>query len=183
MSYTRYTNRKNERASTKDAARMTRTEANRLTDKVLSALMAAGLVMSPTAVDASEIKDVNNQPVSAESGVYNIYAQKLHGDIAINEFAKFQLDANHIANLYFHKQGETINAGNLLNFVNTRIDINGTVNAIKNGTIGGNLFFLSPEGMAVGKSGVINTGGPLCHGTGYDIPARRIELWIAERRF
>ena len=50
MSYTRYTNRKNERASTKDAARMTRTEANRLTDKVLSALMAAGLVMSPTAV-------------------------------------------------------------------------------------------------------------------------------------
>ena len=158
MSYTRYTNRKNERASTKDAARMTRTEANRLTDKVLSALMAAGLVMSPTAVDASEIKDVNNQPVSAESGVYNIYAQKLHGDIAINEFAKFQLDANDIANLYFHKQGETINAGNLLNFVNTRIDINGTVNAIRNGTIGGNLFFLSPEGMAVGKSGVINTG-------------------------
>ena len=158
MSYTRYTNRKNERANAKDAARMTRTEANRLTDKVLSALMAAGLVMSPTAVDASEIKDVNNQPVSAESGVYNIYAQKLHGDIAINEFAKFQLDANHIANLYFHKQGETINAGNLLNFVNTRIDINGTVNAIKNGTIGGNLFFLSPEGMAVGKSGVINTG-------------------------
>lgn len=158
MSYTRYTNRKNERANAKDAARMTRTEANQLTDKVLSALMAAGLVMSPTAVDASEIKDVNNQPVSAESGVYNIYAQKLHGDIAINEFAKFQLDANHIANLYFHKQGETINAGNLLNFVNTRIDINGTVNAIKNGTIGGNLFFLSPEGMAVGKGGVINTG-------------------------
>ena len=158
MSYTRYTNRKNERANAKDAARMTRTEANQLTDKVLSALMAAGLVMSPTAVDASEIRDVNNQPVSAESGVYNIYAQKLHGDIAINEFEKFQLDANHIANLYFHKQGETINAGNLLNFVNTRIDINGTVNAIRNGTIGGNLFFLSPEGMAVGKSGVINTG-------------------------
>lgn len=160
MSYTRYTNRKNERASAKDAARMTRTEANQLTDKVLSALMAVGLVMSPTAVDASEIRDVNNQPVSAESGVYNIYAQKLHGDIAINEFVKFQLDANDIANLYFHKQGETINADavNLLNFVNTRIDINGTVNAIRNGTIGGNLFFLSPEGMAVGKGGVINTG-------------------------
>lgn len=154
MSYTRYTNRKNERASTKNAARMTRTEANRLTDKVLSALMAAGLVMSPTAVDASAI--TGYEPT--KEGVYNIYAQKLHGDIAINEFAKFQLDANDIANLYFHKQGETINAGNLLNFVNTRIDINGTVNAIRNGTIGGNLFFLSPEGMAVGKSGVINTG-------------------------
>lgn len=158
MSYTRYTNRKNERASTKDAARMTRTEENQLTHKVLSALMAAGLVMSPTAVDASEIRDVNNQTVSAESGVYNIYAQKRHDDIAINEFEKFQLEAHHIANLYFRTQDDTINAGNLLNFVNTRIDINGTVNAIKNGTIGGNLFFLSPEGMAVGKSGVINTG-------------------------
>lgn len=154
MSYTRYTNRKNERANAKDAARMTRTEANQLTDKVLSALMAAGLVMSPTAVDASAI--TGYEPT--KEGVYNIYAQKLHGDIAINEFAKFQLDANDIANLYFHKQGETINAGNLLNFVHTRIDINGTVNAIRNGTIGGNLFFLSPEGMAVGKSGVINTG-------------------------
>lgn len=159
MSYTRYTNRKNERASTKDAARMTRTEENQLTHKVLSALMAAGLVMSPTAVDASEIRDVNNQTVSAESGVYNIYAQKRHDDIAINEFEKFQLEAHHIANLYFRTQDDTINAGNLLNFVNTRIDINGTVNAIKNGTIGGNLFFLSPEGMVVGKSGVINTGG------------------------
>lgn len=158
MSYTRYTNRKNERASTKDAARMTRTEANQLTHKVLSALMAAGLVMSPTAVDASEIRDVNNQTVSAESGVYNIYAQKRHDDIAINEFEKFQLEAHHIANLYFRTQDDTINAGNLLNFVNTRIDINGTVNAIKNGTIGGNLFFLSPEGMVVGKGGVINTG-------------------------
>lgn len=177
MSYTRYTNRKNERASAKDAARMTRTEANQLTDKVLSALMAAGLVMSPTAVDASEIRDVNNQPVSAESGVYNIYAQKLHGDIAINEFAKFQLDANDIANLYFHKQGETINADavNLLNFVNTRIDINGTVNAIRNGTIGGNLFFLSPEGMAVGKGGVINTGPSMSwHRLRHPCPANRI---------
>lgn len=159
MSYTRYTNRKNERASDRDAVRMTRTEENQLTHKVLSALLAAGLVMSPTAVDASDITDTNKQTYApTNKGIYNIYAQKRHDKIAINEFEKFQLDANHIANLYFYKQGETISADNLLNFVNTRIDINGTLNAIKDGKIGGNLFFLSPDGMAVGKSGVINTG-------------------------
>ena len=53
---------------------------------------------------------------------------------------------------------EKNNVGNLVNFVNSRIDINGTVNAIQNQKIGGNLFFFSPDGMAVGKSGVINAG-------------------------
>ena len=50
------------------------------------------------------------------------------------------------------------NAGNLVNFVDSRIDINGTVNAIQNEKIGGNLFFFSSDGMAVGKTGVINAG-------------------------
>ena len=50
------------------------------------------------------------------------------------------------------------NAGNLVNFVDSRIDINGTVNAIQNKKIGGNLFFFSSDGMAVGKTGVINAG-------------------------
>ena len=136
MSYTRYTNRKNERASDRDAVRMTRTEENQLTHKVLSALLAAGLVMSPTAVDASDITDTNKQTYApTNEGIYNIYAQKRHDKIAINEFEKFQLDANHIANLYFYKQGETISADRRHQY-----------------------------------------GGPLCHGTGYDIPARRIEL-------
>ena len=74
------------------------------------------------------------------------------------ECQNFQLDANKIANMYFHMEKDTREAQNLLNFVDTRIDINGTLNAIRNKQIGGNLFFLSPEGMVVGKGGVINTG-------------------------
>ncbi|WP_418575945.1 hypothetical protein [Phascolarctobacterium succinatutens] len=54
---------------------------------------------------------------------------------------------------------ETSNsAANLVNFVDSRIDINGTVNAIQNKKIDGNLFFFSSDGMAVGKTGVINAG-------------------------
>lgn len=166
MSYTRYTNRKNERASDRDAARMTRTEETQLTHKVLSALLAAGLVMSPAAVlaadtsDTSKITDASGNDYKADNNVFNIYAQKYIGkNSAINQFQNFQLDAHKIANMYFRMRGgDTVNVDNLLNFVDHRIDINGTLNAIKDGKIGGNLFFLSPGGMVVGKSGVINTG-------------------------
>ena len=62
-----------------------------------------------------------------------------------------------LANMYFGTS-EKNNVGNLVNFVDSRIDINGTVNAIQNKKIGGNLFFFSSDGMAVGKTGVINAG-------------------------
>ena len=73
--------------------------------------------------------------------------------------------------MYFGKDINNHNADNLVNFVNSRIDINGTVNAVQNSQIGGNLFFLSKEGMAVGKSGVINTGSlyVMTPATGIDI--------------
>ena len=60
--------------------------------------------------------------------------------------------------MYFRTINDSSSADNLVNFVNSRIDINGTVNAIQNEKIGGNLFFFSSDGMAVGKSGVINAG-------------------------
>ena len=93
----------------------------------------------------------------ATSPVTDIFAEKVVGNVAINQFKEFQLDANNIANMYFGKDKDG-NAGNLVNFVESRIDINGTVNAIQNKKIGGNLFFFSSDGMAVGKTGVINAG-------------------------
>ena len=94
----------------------------------------------------------------ANGSVTNIFAETVVGNVAINKFAEFKLDANNIANMYFGKDKDNNKAGNLVNFVNSRIDINGTVNAIQNKKIGGNLFFFSSDGMAVGKSGVINAG-------------------------
>ena len=126
--------------------------------KIVSAVTAIGFVMQPVAALASTITRTDNGPgVSFNNGVADVFAGKVVGDVAINKFAVFQLDANNIANMYFgtNKDG---NAGNLVNFVDSRIDINGTVNAIQNRKIGGNLFFFSSDGMAVGKSGVINAG-------------------------
>ena len=160
MSYSRHINRKNEHLGAKNKAEA---EKSQLTYKVLSTLLAAGLVMSPASVlaaDNSKITAANGKDYTANNNVFEIYAQKYNGkNNAVNQFKNFQLDANKIANMYFHMEKDTREAQNLLNFVDTRIDINGTLNAIRNKQIGGNLFFLSPEGMVVGKGGVINTGG------------------------
>ena len=87
-----------------------------------------------------------------------IIQSTVNNNVAINQFKEFQLDANNIANMYFGTSATSNGAANLVNFVDSRIDINGTVNAIQNKKIGGNLFFFSSDGMAVGKTGVINAG-------------------------
>mgnify|MGYP002591961498 CR=1 FL=1 len=126
--------------------------------RVVSAVTAIGFVMQPVAALASTITRADAPNTNLATGpVTNIFAENVVGNVAINKFAEFKLDANNIANMYFgeNKDGKV---GNLVNFVDSRIDINGTVNAIQNEKIGGNLFFFSSDGMAVGKTGVINAG-------------------------
>ena len=151
--------RKDHKKTKKQRAYMTWTADKQLTRKVLSAVTAVGFMANPLTALAGSITAFNGTDYADKNGVFNIYAQQYSGkNNAVNQFQKFQLDAGKIANLYFHTEKESREAQNLLNFVETRIDINGTLNAIRNKQIGGNLFFLSPGGMAVGKGGIINTG-------------------------
>lgn len=127
--------------------------------RVVSAVTAIGFVLQPVAALASTITRTDGGPaVNFNNNVADVFAGKVVGDVAINKFAEFQLDANNIANMYFGTSKDSNGAANLVNFVDSRIDINGTVNAIQNKKIGGNLFFFSSDGMAVGKTGVINAG-------------------------
>lgn len=127
--------------------------------KIVSAVTAIGFVMQPVAALASTITRADKPDANlATSPVTKIFAENVFGNVAINKFDKFQLDANHIANMYFGMSETSNSAANLVNFVDSRIDINGTVNAIQNKKIDGNLFFFSSDGMAVGKTGVINAG-------------------------
>lgn len=144
-----------------------------LSQKIISAVTAAGFIMQPFTAFAGEIIKHNNPNTNLiNDKVANIWADKVVGNAAVNVFDKFNLSANEIANMYFSTEANK-NAikDNLVNFVNSRIDINGTVNAVKDNKIGGNLFFLSKDGMAVGKSGVINTGSlyVMTPATGIDI--------------
>ena len=128
-----------------------------LSQKIISAVTAAGFIMQPFTAFAGEIIKPGGTNLINDK-VADIWADKVVGNAAVNVFDKFNLSANEIANMYFKTQQGSEWKDNLVNFVNSRIDINGTVNAVQNSQIGGNLFFLSKEGMAVGKSGVINTG-------------------------
>ena len=129
--------------------------------RVVSAVTAIGFVLQPVAALASTITRTDGGPAVNfnNNGVADIFAsQVVNKNVAINQFKEFKLDANNIANMYFGTTKESNSAANLVNFVDSRIDINGTVNAIQNKKVGGNLFFFSSDGMAVGKTGVINAG-------------------------
>ncbi len=118
-----------------------------------SLAMAAGIFAYPFGIAEAAIVDKAGQTITPnENNVYNIDPQNTNGDLAYNRFQQFALEQNEIANLNFGA------ANTLANLVNSKVDINGIVNGIKNGQIDGHLMFLSPEGIAVGKFGVINAG-------------------------
>ena len=138
-------------------------ERNALAKKVLRYVLAVGFVLSPWLggeAYAEGIVPVNGTELSYnDKGTVNIYAQDVKGDVGWNSFTHFNVDAGKIANLHFCKDANGDALNTLVNTVTNQININGTVNAIKkDGTVGGNLYFLSPGGMVVGSTGVINAG-------------------------
>ena len=76
-----------------------------------------------------------------KNNVYNIEVPKsgrLSKQVGVNKFKDFTLDQGQIANMQF---GTLQTVANL---VDNKININGTVNALRDGKIGGNLCFLNP---------------------------------------
>ena len=131
-----------------------------LTKEKTVALMATlGFIVNSLTSSGAIIKvDKNNGTIETNGNVTNIWADKVNGNNALNHFEEFKQDANQIANMHFKEKNGSNEADRLFNFVNSRIEVNGTVNAIKNNKIGGELYFLSTDGMIVGNTGTINTG-------------------------
>ena len=157
---------------TKTACGKGRQEATVATDvrpssiDAVTLLFAIGLLgtgLSVPAIAATEISRPagwNQTTITANGNRYDIHTEKFvnNNKTGINRFDKFSLDAGNIANLHLNNASGTISADRLLNFVNQQIKVDGTVNAVKDGKIGGDLIFVSPQGMAVGSTGVINAG-------------------------
>ena len=84
---------------------------------------------------------------------YDITNQQVNNGNALNKFTDFALTQHDVANLHM---GE---ANHQINVVKNKIDIDGVVNAIKdNKMIGGDVYFFSNAGIAVGEHGVFNVG-------------------------
>ncbi len=126
-------------------------------------LLLTGFLLQSVPGFASVITDKKGASViNAAEKVHNIYAQRQvindKVSLSINQFEKYNVTAGDVANMHFRMTKNGTDAQNLINLVKERINIDGTVNAIKGNRIDGNLYFISPNGMAVGKTGVINAG-------------------------
>ena len=129
--------------------------------KVVSTVTAMGFVLQPVAAMAQTVINPVNGGATVDKvneHVTNVWAGTVVNDVALNVFKQFDVGANDIANMYFKEKDGSTEASNLVNMVGSRININGTVNAIHNKKIGGNLYFLSSDGIAVGAGGVVNAG-------------------------
>ena len=93
------------------------------------------------------VKDIANSGKQ-----YDITNQQVKDGNALNKFDKFGIKQHDVANLHM---GE---ANHQINVVKNKIDIDGVVNAIKNNQIGGDVYFFSNAGIAVGSHGVFNVG-------------------------
>lgn len=83
---------------------------------------------------------------------YDITNQQVKDGNALNKFDDFGIKQHDVANLHM---GE---ANHQINVVKNKIDIDGVVNAIKDNKIGGDVYFFSNAGIAVGSHGVFNVG-------------------------
>ena len=84
---------------------------------------------------------------------HDISTSYINGSVAANKFTQFRVGEKHLVDMHLPE-----NTNHLVNFVDNKISVNGTVNALKENKIGGNLYFVSSQGMIVGKTGVINAG-------------------------
>ncbi|WP_426209752.1 leukotoxin LktA family filamentous adhesin [Massilia sp. TWP1-3-3] len=95
--------------------------------------------------------------LTVTGNVTNITTGTIHGKTALNAFNLFQVGQNNTVNLVV-----PTNATHLVNLVtNAPVQVNGIVNSLKDGRIGGNVVFADPYGMIVGASGALNVGSLL----------------------
>jgi filamentous hemagglutinin family protein len=89
-----------------------------------------------------------------QSNVTDVRTGTIRGSNAFNSFSIFNVNQGNVVNM--HLPGGTTS---LLNLVHDQSStINGILNSIQNGKIGGNVYFANPHGIIVGAQGAINVG-------------------------
>ena len=108
-----------------------------------------------------QVVATNITGVEGVNGVFNIDPTATNGDIGFRKYNDFNLSQGDIANLIFHDSTSGKDISTFVNLVDNTINIRGIVNAVNAaGNIdgSGHAVFVSPNGMVVGASGVLNVG-------------------------
>jgi filamentous hemagglutinin family protein len=124
-------------------------------DAISAFIGAMAALHGVPALAQSVVTDGRTQTqLSVNGATTDITTQTIRGPNAFNSFSRFNVEAANTVNLHLPSQ-----TSNLLNLIQgEQSNINGLVNAYKGGQIGGNVFFLNPQGIVVGAEGVLNAG-------------------------
>lgn len=120
--------------------------------QLIIAAIAATLSVSG-AFAATDITGVNGN-----NGIFNITPDKLNGEVGYRKYDNFNLSAGDIANLIY-KYGNSRDINTFINLVQNGVKIDGILNTMRDGNFyNGQAVFITPGGMTVGASGVLNVG-------------------------
>lgn len=129
------------------------------------ALASAFGVVKPAQAQANNLQVLNSggtpvtsTQISVNGARTDITTGTVRGSTAFNAFSRFEVASGNTVNVHIPTAANTV-----VNLVQNAITVNGTVNAVKNGAIGGHAVFASPDGMVVGPNGVINAGRVSVH--------------------
>lgn len=116
-------------------------------------IAAIAAVMSVSCVNATDITGI-----TGNNGIYNITPEKVNSDVGYRKYDNFNLSAGDIANLIY-KSGSSRDIETFINLVNSGVNINGILNTVRDGNFyNGRAVFITPGGMTIGASGVLNVG-------------------------
>ena len=123
--------------------------------KVFSTLALAYIVSLVPAYSQQIVVDgKTNTNLNINGKVTDITTSTIKGKNAFNSYSKFNINAGNTVNLHVPNASK-----NLINLIHDeKSNINGVLNSIKDGHIGGNIFLANPHGIVVGSNGVINVG-------------------------
>lgn len=150
----------------------------RLIAFMLSFLFVMQQSMAYQVLAQSIITDVNGKPIGTNpGGNYEFRPDAVNGDVGFKQFDQFILEKGDVANFIYQWMQKTGSIGpdgtvnwdtkfgdinTFISLVNGQVNINGIVNALQQVGGGlkndGNMIFISPQGMVVGASGVLNVG-------------------------
>lgn len=127
----------------------------KINKRVLCFILVLLAFLYSTASAQQIITDGNTATtLNTNATITDVSTTTITNNSAFNSFTRFNVDAGNTVNLIVPNDAE-----NLVNLVHSeQSNINGILNSMKNGAVGGNVFIANPHGMVVGANGVINVG-------------------------
>ena len=143
--------------------------------KLLASTLTCLFLMPQAACLNAMATDITGVKPDIDGHTYNVRPDGYHGDIGFKKYENFNVSQGDVVNMifqYFQSGGsvdadgithyfKTQDVSTFVNLVQNQINIQGVVNALQSengGLSNGHLIFVSPGGMVVGASGVLNVG-------------------------